>query len=139
MTGLGTVKMGLGGGGTMKQQGWGSPIRWRYLSLYWKIRPGGETECYSEESVAYGGGGVREVSDFNKQDTQSDKDVTPLRHTLSLRQCEARPGQSPTLPHFLPSCTPPTPSPHLSPPIPLLFRFISMKNNESKHLEPRLH
>lgn len=28
---------------------------------------------------------------------------------------------------------------HLSPPIPLLFRFISVKNNESKHLQRRLH
>lgn len=41
-----------------------------------EIRPHGETESSSEESGSYGGVG-REVSHFNKQDTQSDKDVTP--------------------------------------------------------------
>ena len=39
-----------------------------------KIRQ--ETESSSEESRSYGGVGS-EVSHFNKQDTQSDKDVTP--------------------------------------------------------------
>lgn len=105
-----------------------------------KIRPYGETESSTEESRSYGGVGS-EVSHFNKQDTQSDKDVTPHWHTLSLVPDSHLPclisshhAFSP-LPHLLP---PPLPPP-TSPPIPLLFRFISVKNNESKHLQPRLH
>lgn len=50
------------------------------LSLYWKgpeIRLGRETEHCSEDSSSYGGVDS-EVSHFNRQDTQSDRDVTPL-------------------------------------------------------------
>lgn len=49
-------------------------------------------------------------------------------------------------PSFPPIMHPPPPQhthtytpPHHVPPIPLLFRFISVKNNESKHLQPWLH
>ena len=42
-------------------------------------------------------------------------------------------------PSFPPIMLPPPPSTPTSPPIPLLFRFISLKNNESKHLQPWLH
>lgn len=115
----------------MLRWGWGSifPSYGRIqtqiaLSLYWKgpeIRPGTETERCSEESSSHGGVDW-EVSDFNKRDTQSDKDVTPLWHTLSPRQSEARPGQPPTLPHFLPSCLLPH-LPHWCP-LPSLCCFV---------------
>lgn len=55
-------------------------FRHRYLCLFTQkspeIRLYEKTESYSEESRSHGRVG-REVSDFNKQDTQSDKDVTP--------------------------------------------------------------
>lgn len=109
------------------------------VSLYWKIRPGRETECYSEESSAYGGGGSEGRSAILISRTRNQIRTWLHFDTLCLSG-NVRLVPDSHLPCLISSHHAPPPPPlHLSPPIPLLFRFISMKNNESKHLQPRLH
>lgn len=113
--------------------GWDHAVARLHLPLIWKHSDTDNTAAWLKQRATPGSTSRSAV--FDKQDAQSDKDATPLWPTLSP---QAHPGQPPTLPHFHHHHHP-TPTLHLSPPIPLLFRFISVKNNESKHLQVCLH